>query len=150
MIFDWLSPSTNKCPFDDWSNSSSQPDIYSSMRNQPSRDIIRYCLATVQDMNLTEQELDQWIEQRDQEAEEEIKSILQKISAETMSTIPLESVEDYWSEPEETIEMAMMRWNHVLEVPDELLNLKEGMSAELPKAIDVSFIVDISKGEDIT
>ncbi|KAK9145436.1 hypothetical protein Sjap_005339 [Stephania japonica] len=68
-------------------------DTYSSMRNQPSRDIIRYCLATVQNMNLTEQELDQWIEQRDQEAEEEIKSILQKISAETMSAIPLESVE---------------------------------------------------------
>ncbi|KAK9138873.1 hypothetical protein Sjap_009467 [Stephania japonica] len=65
MISDWLSPSTNKYPFDDWSNSSYQQDTYSSMRNQPSRDIIRYCLATVQDMNLTEQELDQWIEQRD-------------------------------------------------------------------------------------
>ncbi|KAK9096701.1 hypothetical protein Sjap_022198 [Stephania japonica] len=66
-------------------------------------------------MNLTEQELDQWIEQRDQEAEEEIKSILQKISAETMSAIPLESVEvndvipveDYWNEPEETIEVSL-------------------------------------------
>ncbi|KAK9123842.1 hypothetical protein Sjap_013444 [Stephania japonica] len=65
MIFEWLSPSTNACPFDDWSNSSHQPDIFSSMRNQPSRDIIRYCLATVQDINLTKQELDQWIEQRD-------------------------------------------------------------------------------------
>ncbi|KAK9146229.1 hypothetical protein Sjap_006132 [Stephania japonica] len=92
MISDWLSPSTNKYPFDNWSNSSSQPDTYSSMQNQPSRDIIRFLLKTEQDMNLTEQELDQWIEQRDQEAEEEIKSILQKISAETMSAIPLESV----------------------------------------------------------
>ncbi|KAK9091027.1 hypothetical protein Sjap_024204 [Stephania japonica] len=236
MISDWLSPSTNKCPFDDWSNSSSQPDIFSSMQNQPSRDIIRYCLDTVQDMNLTEQELDQCIEQRDQEAEKEINSILQKISAETMSVIPLENVEvneltpveDYCSEPEETIEVSLyepdiiMAQNeadetekeidiilerpeepkkkskedqplvlvnpptlpclpvkfkkgvvvnecsqifytvdtfvsddhdaiesYVLEVSDELLNLKEGMSAELPKAIDAPFVVDISKGEGI-
>ncbi|KAK9130000.1 hypothetical protein Sjap_010487 [Stephania japonica] len=104
-----------KYPFDDWSNSSYQQDTYSSMRNQPSRDIIRFLLETEQDMNLTEQELDQWIEQRDQEAEKEIKSILQKISAETMSAIPLESVEvnevtpieDYWSEPEEIIEVSL-------------------------------------------
>ncbi|KAK9129995.1 hypothetical protein Sjap_010482 [Stephania japonica] len=41
----------------------------------------------------------------------------------------------------------MMRQNHVLEVSDELLNLKEGMPTELPKAIDVPFIV---KGEGIT
>ncbi|KAK9131171.1 hypothetical protein Sjap_011658 [Stephania japonica] len=40
MIYDWLSLSTNVCPFDDWHNSSPQPDIYSSMRHQPSRDII--------------------------------------------------------------------------------------------------------------
>ncbi|KAK9138405.1 hypothetical protein Sjap_008999 [Stephania japonica] len=93
MISDWLSPSTKKYPFDGWSNSSYQQDTYSSMQNQPSRDIIRFLLETEQDMDLTEQELDQWIEQRDQEAEEEIKSILQKISAETMSPIPLESVE---------------------------------------------------------
>ncbi|KAK9124175.1 hypothetical protein Sjap_013777 [Stephania japonica] len=237
MISDWLSPSTKKYPFDDWSNSSYQQDTYSSIRNQPSRDIIRYCLATLQDMNLTEQELDQWIEQRDQEAEEEIKSILQKISAETMSAIPLESVEvnevtlieDYWSEPEEIIEVSLLepdisivqneadevekeidvilerpeepqkrskedqplvlvtppilpclpvkfkKWvvvkerlqifytvdtfvsddhdateSYVLEVPNELLNLNEGMSDELPKAINASFIVDISKGEGIT
>ncbi|KAK9144258.1 hypothetical protein Sjap_004161 [Stephania japonica] len=104
-----------KYPFDDWSNSSYQQDTYSSMRNQPSRDIIRFLLETEQDMNLTEQELDQWIEQRDQEAEDEIKSILQKISAKTMSAIPLESVEvnevtpieDYWSEPEEIIEVSL-------------------------------------------
>ncbi|KAK9138880.1 hypothetical protein Sjap_009474 [Stephania japonica] len=188
-------------------------------------------------MNLTEQELDQWIEQRDQEAKEEIKSILQKISTETTSAIPLESVEvnevtpieDYWSEPEEIIEVSLhepdisIAYNkadeaekeidvilksleepqkrskedqplvlvtpptlpclpvkftkgvvikersqifytadtfvsddddaidsYVLEVPDELLNLKEGMSDELPKAIDASFVVDISKGEGIT
>ncbi|KAK9123916.1 hypothetical protein Sjap_013518 [Stephania japonica] len=143
-------------------------------------------------MNLTKQELDQWIEQRDQEAEEEIKSILQKISAKTMSAIPLESVEvnevtpveDYWSEPEERIKVSLHESNiiitqnevdeaekeidifymadtfvsddhdltdsYVLEVPDELLNLKEGMSAELPKAIDAPFVVDISKGEGIT
>ncbi|KAK9117766.1 hypothetical protein Sjap_016713 [Stephania japonica] len=188
-------------------------------------------------MNLTEQELDQWIEQRDQETEEEIKSILQKISVETMSAIPLESVEvnevtpieDYWSEPEETVEVSFhepdiiiaqneayeaekeidvilkrseelqneskedqplvlvkpptlpclpvkfKKWvvikerswifymadtflsddddaidSYVLEVPDELLHLKEGMYDELPKAIDASFIVDISKGEGIT
>ncbi|KAK9102538.1 hypothetical protein Sjap_019792 [Stephania japonica] len=78
MISDWLSPSTKKYPFDDWSNSSYQQDTYSSMRNQPSRDIIRFLLETEQDINLTEQELDQWFEQRDQEAEEEIKSILRK------------------------------------------------------------------------
>ncbi|KAK9123638.1 hypothetical protein Sjap_013240 [Stephania japonica] len=62
MISDWLSPSTKKYPFDDWSNSLYQQDTYSSMRNQPSRDIIRFLLETEQDMNLTEQELDQWIE----------------------------------------------------------------------------------------
>ncbi|KAK9145857.1 hypothetical protein Sjap_005760 [Stephania japonica] len=115
MISDWLSPSTKKYPFDDLSKLSYQQDTYSSMRNQPSRDIIRFLLETEQDMNLTEQELDEWIEQRDQEAEEEIKSILQKISAETMSAIPLESVEvneatpieDYWSEPEEIIEVSL-------------------------------------------
>ncbi|KAK9130953.1 hypothetical protein Sjap_011440 [Stephania japonica] len=36
------------------------------------------------------------------------------------------------------------------EVPNELLNLKEGMPAELPKAIDAPFVVDILKGEGIT
>ncbi|KAK9130007.1 hypothetical protein Sjap_010494 [Stephania japonica] len=115
MISDWLSPSTKKYSFDGWSNSSYQQDTYSSMRNQPSRDIIRFLLDTEQDMNLTEQELDQWIEQRDQEVEEEINSILQKISAETMSAIPLESVEmneatpieDDWSKPEEIIEVSL-------------------------------------------
>ncbi|KAK9145915.1 hypothetical protein Sjap_005818 [Stephania japonica] len=213
MISDWLSPSTKKYPFDDWINSSYQQDTYSSMQNQPSRDIIRFLLETEQDMNLTEQELDQWIEQRDQEAEEEIKSILQKISAETMSAIPLESVEvnevtpieDYWSEQEEIIEVSLHEPDisiaqneadeaekeidvilerleepqkeskedqplgvseathppmhisdddaidsYVLEVPNELLNLNEGMSDELPKAIDAPFVVDISKGEGIT
>ncbi|KAK9152549.1 hypothetical protein Sjap_000029 [Stephania japonica] len=237
LISDWLSPSTKKYPFDDWSNSSYQQDTYSSMRNQPSRDIIRFLLETEQDMNLSEQELDQWIEQRDQEAEEEIQSILQKISAETMSAIPLESVEvneatpieDDWSEPEEIIEVSLHEPDisivqnkveeaekgidvilerpeelqkeskedqplvlvkpptlpcifvkpykgvvikerskifyttdtfvsadddaidsYVLEVPDELLHLNEGMSDELPKAINASFVVDISKGEGIT
>ncbi|KAK9110107.1 hypothetical protein Sjap_018167 [Stephania japonica] len=185
-------------------------------------------------MNLTEQELDQWIEQRDQEVEEEIKSILQKISTKTMSAIPLESVEvnevtpieDYWSEPEEIIEVSLHEPDisiaqnetddaekeidvilerleepqneskedqplvlvmppclpvkftkgvvikecskifytadtfvsddddainsYVLEVPDELLHLKEGMYDKLPKVIDVPFVVDISKGEGIT
>ncbi|KAK9137649.1 hypothetical protein Sjap_008243 [Stephania japonica] len=214
MISDWLSPSTKKYPFDDWSNSSYQQDTYSSMHNQPSRDIIRFLLETGQGLNLTEQELDQLIEQRDQEVEEEIKSILQKISAESMSVILLESVEvnevtpieDYWSEPKEIIEVSlhepgisiaqneadeaekeidvilegpeepqkkskedqalvlvapptlppMLTYDdyaidsYVLEVPDELLHLKEGMYDELPKAIDASFVVDISKGEGIT
>ncbi|KAK9116154.1 hypothetical protein Sjap_015101 [Stephania japonica] len=40
--------------------------------------------------------------------------------------------------------------SYVLEVPDELLHLKEGMYDELPKAIDAPFVVDISKGEGIT
>ncbi|KAK9117656.1 hypothetical protein Sjap_016603 [Stephania japonica] len=211
MISDWLSPSTKKYPFDDWSNSSYQQDTYSSMRNQPSRDIIS--------------------------SEEEIKSILRKNITETMSAIPLESVEvnevtpieDYWSEPEEIIEVSLHEPDisiaqneadeaekeidvilerleepqkrskedqplvlvkpptlpcifvrpykgvvvkersqifytadtfvsadddaidsYVLEVPDELLNLNEGMSDELPKAIDAPFVVDISKGEGIT
>ncbi|KAK9124078.1 hypothetical protein Sjap_013680 [Stephania japonica] len=237
MISDWLSPSTKKYPFDDLSKLSYQQDTYSSMRNQPSRDIIRFLLETEQDMNLTEQELDEWIEQRDQEAEEEIKSILQQISAETMSAILLESIEvneattieDYWSEPEEIIEVSLhepdisiaqheadeaekeiyvilerseepqkeskedqplvlvkpptlpcifvrpykgvvvkersqifytadtfvsddhdLTDSYVLEVPDELLILKEGMQAALPKYVDVSFVVDISKGNGIT
>ncbi|KAK9109712.1 hypothetical protein Sjap_017772 [Stephania japonica] len=218
MISDWLSPITKKYPFDDWINSSYQQETYSSMRNQPSRDIIRFLLETEQDMNLTEQELDQWIEQRDQEAEEEIMSILHKISAETMSATPLESVEfPYMSRtlalherkedkaeneidvildrPEEsqkeskedqhlvlvkppTLPCIFVRPykgvvvkersqifymvdtfvsddhdlidSYVLEVPNELLNLKEGMSAELPQAINASFVVDISKGEGIT
>ncbi|KAK9137518.1 hypothetical protein Sjap_008112 [Stephania japonica] len=106
------------------------------MRNQPSRDIIRYCLATVQDMNLTEQELDEWIEQRDQEAEEEIKSILQKILAETMSAIPLESVEvnevtpieDYWSEPEEIIEVSLH---------EQDISIAQNEADEAEKEIDV-------------
>ncbi|KAK9121636.1 hypothetical protein Syun_019253 [Stephania yunnanensis] len=38
----------------------------------------------------------------------------------------------------------------VLEVPNELRTLKEGMHVELSKAIDAPFIVDISKGEGIT
>ncbi|KAK9096453.1 hypothetical protein Sjap_021950 [Stephania japonica] len=136
MISDWLSPSTKKYPFDDWSNSSYQQNTYSSMRNQPSRDMIRYCLAIVQDMNLTEQELDQWIEQRNQEGEEEIKSILQKISTETMSAIPLESVEvneitpieDYWSEPEEIIEVSL----HELDI-----SIAQNEVDEAEKEIDV-------------
>ncbi|KAK9088835.1 hypothetical protein Scep_027917 [Stephania cephalantha] len=37
-----------------------------------------------------------------------------------------------------------------LEVPNELLNLKEGAHASLPKYVDASFVVDISKGEGIT
>ncbi|KAK9129317.1 hypothetical protein Sjap_009804 [Stephania japonica] len=40
--------------------------------------------------------------------------------------------------------------SYVLEVPVELLHLKEGMYDELPKAIDAPFVVDISKGEGIT
>ncbi|KAK9138088.1 hypothetical protein Sjap_008682 [Stephania japonica] len=35
--------------------------------------------------------------------------------------------------------------SYMLEVSDELLNLKEIMYAELPKAIDTPFVVDISK-----
>ncbi|KAK9135567.1 hypothetical protein Syun_014897 [Stephania yunnanensis] len=38
----------------------------------------------------------------------------------------------------------------VLEVPNELLNLKEGVHASLPNYVDAPFIVDISKGEGIT
>ncbi|KAK9128562.1 hypothetical protein Syun_017359 [Stephania yunnanensis] len=38
----------------------------------------------------------------------------------------------------------------VLEVPNELLNLKEDVHASLPKYIDAPFVVDISKGEGIT
>ncbi|KAK9130679.1 hypothetical protein Sjap_011166 [Stephania japonica] len=83
----------NECPFDYWSNSSPQPDKYSSMRNRPSRDKIRFLLETEQDMYLNKQELDQWIQEKNQKAEEEIKLILQKRSAKTMSAIPLNSVE---------------------------------------------------------
>ncbi|KAK9098527.1 hypothetical protein Syun_025572 [Stephania yunnanensis] len=38
----------------------------------------------------------------------------------------------------------------VLKVPDELLNLKEGVHASLPDYVDAPFVVDISKGEGIT
>ncbi|KAK9142911.1 hypothetical protein Syun_012311 [Stephania yunnanensis] len=38
----------------------------------------------------------------------------------------------------------------VFEVPDELLNLKEGVHASLPNYVDAPFVVDISKGEGIT
>ncbi|KAK9120955.1 hypothetical protein Syun_018572 [Stephania yunnanensis] len=38
----------------------------------------------------------------------------------------------------------------VLEVPNELLNLKDGVHASLPKYVDAPFVFDISKGEDIT
>ncbi|KAK9116413.1 hypothetical protein Sjap_015360 [Stephania japonica] len=37
-----------------------------------------------------------------------------------------------------------------VEVPDELPDLKEGVHAALPKYVDVSFVVDIFKGEGIT
>ncbi|KAK9122469.1 hypothetical protein Sjap_012071 [Stephania japonica] len=82
------------------------PDKYSSMRNRPSRDKIRFLLETEQDMYLNEQELDQWIQEKNQEAEEEIKLILQKRSANTISAIPLNSVEvkdeEYMSDYEES------------------------------------------------
>ncbi|KAK9148300.1 hypothetical protein Scep_007057 [Stephania cephalantha] len=38
----------------------------------------------------------------------------------------------------------------VLEVPNELSNLKEGVHFSLPEYVDASFVVDISKGEGIT
>ncbi|KAK9121476.1 hypothetical protein Syun_019093 [Stephania yunnanensis] len=38
----------------------------------------------------------------------------------------------------------------MLEVLNELLNLKEGVHALLPKYVDAPFVVDISKGEGIT
>ncbi|KAK9169502.1 hypothetical protein Syun_001642 [Stephania yunnanensis] len=38
----------------------------------------------------------------------------------------------------------------MLEVPNELLNLKEGMYALMPKYVDAPFVVDINKGEGIT
>ncbi|KAK9127818.1 hypothetical protein Syun_016615 [Stephania yunnanensis] len=38
----------------------------------------------------------------------------------------------------------------VLENPNELLNLKKGVHASLPKYVDAPFIFDISKGEGIT
>ncbi|KAK9093121.1 hypothetical protein Syun_028032 [Stephania yunnanensis] len=38
----------------------------------------------------------------------------------------------------------------VLEVLDELLNLKEGVHASLPNYVVAPFVVDISKGEGIT
>ncbi|KAK9127721.1 hypothetical protein Syun_016518 [Stephania yunnanensis] len=41
-------------------------------------------------------------------------------------------------------------YSFVLEVPNELRTLKEGMHDALPKAIDAPFVVDISKGEGIT
>ncbi|KAK9137536.1 hypothetical protein Sjap_008130 [Stephania japonica] len=175
-------------------------------RQLPSRDIIRLFLETEQDMNLAEQELDQWIEQRDQEVEEEIKLILQKISTETMSAIPLESVKSTYDEVEKDIEVVSERpeepqkeskedqplvlvklptfpcifvrpykgvevkersqvlytasifvlddqdekESFVLEVSNELLILKDGVQAALPKYVDASFIVDISKRESIT
>ncbi|KAK9107497.1 hypothetical protein Syun_023508 [Stephania yunnanensis] len=43
-----------------------------------------------------------------------------------------------------------MTYFFVLEVPNELQTLKEGMHAELPKAIGAPFVVDISKEEGIT
>ncbi|KAK9092210.1 hypothetical protein Syun_027121 [Stephania yunnanensis] len=41
-------------------------------------------------------------------------------------------------------------YSFVLEVSNELPILKEGMHAALPKYVDAPFVVDISKGEDIT
>ncbi|KAK9166789.1 hypothetical protein Scep_001980 [Stephania cephalantha] len=43
-----------------------------------------------------------------------------------------------------------LRSSFVLVVPNEFLNLKEGVHASLPKYIDAPFVVDISKGEGIT
>ncbi|KAK9103380.1 hypothetical protein Sjap_020634 [Stephania japonica] len=125
------------------------------------------------------------------------------ISLESVEVNEVTPVEDYWSEPEETIEVSLyepdiiiaqneayqakkeidviferpeeplkeskddqplifytadtfvsddhdLTDSYVLEVSDELLILKEGMSAELSKAIDAPFVVNISKGEGIT
>ncbi|KAK9102049.1 hypothetical protein Sjap_019303 [Stephania japonica] len=124
------------------------------------------------------------------------------ISLESVEVNEVSPIEDYWSEPEEIIEVSLHEPDisiaqneadeaekeidvilerpeepqkrskedqplvlifytadtfvsdddnaidsYVLEVPDEFLNLKEGMPAELPKAIDAPFVVDISKGE---
>ncbi|KAK9098754.1 hypothetical protein Syun_025799 [Stephania yunnanensis] len=38
----------------------------------------------------------------------------------------------------------------MLEVPNKLTNLKEGVHASLPKYVDAPFVVDTSKGEGIT
>ncbi|KAK9118289.1 hypothetical protein Scep_016382 [Stephania cephalantha] len=43
-----------------------------------------------------------------------------------------------------------MTYSFVLEVPNELQILKEGVHAALPKYVDAPFVVDISKGEGIT
>ncbi|KAK9162597.1 hypothetical protein Syun_003499 [Stephania yunnanensis] len=40
-------------------------------------------------------------------------------------------------------------YSFVLEVPNELLNLKDSMHVSLPKYVDAPFVVDISKGDGI-
>ncbi|KAK9110239.1 hypothetical protein Sjap_018299 [Stephania japonica] len=127
------------------------------------------------------------------------------ISLERVKVNEVTPVEDYWSEPEETIEVSLLELDIIIaqneadeaekeidvilerleepqkeskedqplvlvkpptlpyipvkfkktvvvkeQVPDELLNLKKGMSDELPKVIDAPFVVNISKGEGIT
>ncbi|KAK9085505.1 hypothetical protein Sjap_025916 [Stephania japonica] len=62
--------------------------------------------GTEQDIYLTEQELDQWIQEKNKKAEDEIKLIIQKRSMNTISAIPLNSVEvkdeEYMSNYEES------------------------------------------------
>ncbi|KAK9155960.1 hypothetical protein Sjap_003440 [Stephania japonica] len=81
-------------------------------------------------MDLTVQELNQWIEGNDQEVEEEIKSVLQKISVETMSVITLKSievnevtlVEGYWSEIEEKLEVSSSETDIIIGKDEEEVN----------------------------
>ncbi|KAK9121237.1 hypothetical protein Syun_018854 [Stephania yunnanensis] len=94
-------------------------------------------------------------------------------SKETVNVVTLKSIEfddfsivdEYLSELDETLEVsshelditiALSTYDEVekeieviLEVSNELSSLKEGVHASLPKAIDVPFVVDISKGEGI-
>ncbi|KAK9105411.1 hypothetical protein Scep_022255 [Stephania cephalantha] len=53
-------------------------------------------------------------------------------------------------EPQKRERKTNLWYSFMLEIPNELTSLKEGVHDALPKAIDVPFIIDISKGEGIT
>ncbi|KAK9083082.1 hypothetical protein Scep_029553 [Stephania cephalantha] len=89
-------------------------------------------------MYLNKQELDQWIAQKDQEAEKEIKSVLHKISAETVSAISLKSVkvhevtpiEDYWSKIMKELVVSPTKANIIIAQNEEKAHMEVEIISE--------------------
>ncbi|KAK9117112.1 hypothetical protein Sjap_016059 [Stephania japonica] len=147
MILDWLSQSTTKQPL--------QEDVQHTIPNlQNSKTqviaILEYLIDEEKSSPQPISDSEETVNAATLESNEfDEFSIVDDTYDEVEKDI--ESISEWLEEPQkESKEDQLMVLNHVLEVPDELLNLKEGIPTELPKVINASFIVDISKGEGIT